>query len=249
MALADPNPALCRFCPPGNGGRPPAASRRRVRRCRRRGSIRSACPSHRRRLRLASSCRQCIHPAPLDLDDGGGLLTVDLPLSRRPVGRHDPRRHRRRLFHSPLLIGAHGTRRRVQPLLRLYEPLCRLHADARAGGQPPASLSRLGRGGAVQLPPHRILVPRCRKHPRRQQGLHRHPRGRHGACHRTDLPFPAARHAQRSRKSCPGRRHSGRAAPKRPPGQRFFCWAARWANRRSFRCRPGCPMPWRARAR
>ena len=26
--------------------------------------------------------------------------------------------------------------------------------------------------------------------------------------------------------------------------RRRCCWAGRWANRRSFRCRPGCPMRW-----
>ena len=50
-------------------------------------------------------------------------------------------------------------RRGLQPLLRLHEPVRRLHAHAGAGRQPAAALPGLGRRGAVQLPADRLLVP------------------------------------------------------------------------------------------
>ena len=41
--------------------------------------------------------------------------------------------------------------------------------------------------------------------------------------------------------------HSGRRDRRWPSPRRCCCWAARWASRRSCRCRPGCPTPWPAR--
>ena len=38
-------------------------------------------------------------------------------------------------------------------------------------------------------------------------------------------------------------------APRPRTGSRCCCWSARSPSRRSCRCRPGCPTPWRARRR
>ena len=48
-------------------------------------------------------------------------------------------------------------------VLRLHEPLRRLDARPRPRRQPAPPLPRVGGGRAVQLPPHRLLVPRPRE--------------------------------------------------------------------------------------
>ena len=68
---------------------------------------------------------------------------------------------------------------RDTPVFRLHESVRGRDADAGAGGQSSSALSRLGRGGTLQLPFDRILVSRTSKRARRAEGLHRHSHGRH----------------------------------------------------------------------
>ena len=79
------------------------------------------------------------------------------------------------------------------------------------------------------------------------QGVHRHPRRRHGHGPGAVPPLLPARHA----------RHPGAAMALAtgPVGRRLrrgdrwrrpCSWAAPWASRRSCRSRPGCPTPWPA---
>ena len=46
-----------------------------------------------------------------------------------------------------------------------------------------------------------------------------------------------------------GAERDRRRAPRRPTGSRCCCSSARSPSRRSCRCTPGCPTPWRARPR
>ena len=110
-------------------------------------------------------------------------------------------------------------------------------------------LSRLGRRRSVQLPADRLLVSGFSQRARRAQGVHRHPRGRHRDGDRPlhsvhqfgDARDPAA-------DATSHRALAGGIGARRSPRRRC-CSAVPSANRRNFRCRPGCPTPWPARRR
>ena len=175
-----------------------------------------------------------------------GLAPAIALLGRRPLRRHDPGRHDRRLPHPSLLDRAYGGRGRLSPLLRLHEPLRGLHADPRARRQLPPPLPGMGRRRTLQLPPHRFLVPRPGERRRRAQGLHRHARRRRRP--------PAGDPPDRRRPRQPRHQASiaARAATLGAAGSASPCWRPRssWAgaraNRPSSPCRPGCPTRWPA---
>ncbi len=96
---------------------------------------------------------------------GGQLLSVRLPHHGRTVRGHDPGGHGGRFPDPPVLGAVHDGGGRLQPVLRLHEPLRRLHADPGDGGQPAPPVPGLGRGGVVQLPADRILVHRPGQRP------------------------------------------------------------------------------------
>ena len=86
-------------------------------------------------------------------------------------------RDRRGHAHPHLFDGLHGARGRLLPLLRLPEPVHVLHADAHPGQQLCGDVRGLGGRGPVLVPADRLLFPAALGVDRRQQGIHRQPRG------------------------------------------------------------------------
>ena len=99
---------------------------------------------------------------------------------RSAVGADDPRRHRHRLADPHLLdrLHARGARLGVRALLRVPEPLRRVHARAGARRELPGDVRRLGRRRPVLLPADRVLVSEEVGGRRRQEGVHRQPHRR-----------------------------------------------------------------------
>ena len=93
--------------------------------------------------------------------------------------------HRRWLPHSRLRHRLHveGSRgaARLQPLLRLHEPVCVRHADAGVGRQPVGLVPRLGRRWPLQLSVDRLLPSRPGQRLCGPQGVRGHSGWRHGA--------------------------------------------------------------------
>ena len=139
---------------------------------------------------------------------GRGRLPARLRLlSGRLVADDDFRGDVRGFPDPPLLRRVHdGGGRRLQPLLRIHEPVRVRHAHAAAGGQPDAAPARLGGRRALQLPADRLLLQGRGQRPGREQGVHRHPGGRHRHAHGA---LPALR-----RTGHPG--HPGAAPTRRP---------------------------------
>src|SRR4029077_3348025 len=66
--------------------------------------------------------------------------------------------HRGRVADHHLLGRLHGSRSRPPEVLRLHEPVHRVHAAARAGRQLPGALRRVGGRRPGLLPAHRVLA-------------------------------------------------------------------------------------------
>ena len=99
---------------------------------------------------------------------GSADFQVPLRSAARPVvGADDPGRHRHRFSDSRLFDGLHdrGRAARVRALLRVPEPLRRVHAAARARRQLRRDVRRLGRRGPVLVPAHRLLVQEAGRRP------------------------------------------------------------------------------------
>ena len=138
----------------------------------------------------------------------------------------------------------------LRALLRVPQPLRRLHAGAGAGRQLPGDVRRLGRGRALLLPADRLLVQRQGQRRRRQEGVHHEPDRRLRLPDR-DVPHLARRSARwTSPRSSPrGARACWRRAARWSPRSRCSSsWAAP-ASRRRSRSTPGCPTRWPARRR
>ena len=147
-----------------------------------------------------------------DLDRVGRPAHSVHAAARSAVGADDPGRHRHRLADPPLLdrLHARGERQRVRALLLVPEPVCRVHARARARRELPGDVRRLGGRRALLVPADRVLVQEAVGGRRRQEGVHRqsHRRLRVRPRHAADLRdvrharFPAGRgrgrHAARS---------------------------------------------------
>ena len=88
-----------------------------------------------------------------------GAVRVNMAFAMDPLGgvmaTHG---HRRGHRHPYLLHRLHARRAELLALLRLPQPLLLLHADAGPGRQLRPDVLRLGRGRALLLPPHRLLV-------------------------------------------------------------------------------------------
>ena len=133
-------------------------------------------------------------------------------------------------------------------VLRLHEPVLRVHARARPGERLPAALPRLGRRGALLVPADRVLVGPSRGGARREEGVHHDPRRRRAADARAVRDVGALRLVRlRRRARSRGlaardrRRHRDRdlaAAARRRGGQVGPAAAARLAARRDGRARP-----------
>ena len=148
-----------------------------------------------------------LYPDPVGVVGRGRLPARLRLLPGRPVADDDLRGHVRGFPHPPLLRRVHdGGGRGLQPLLRLHEPVRLRHAHAAAGGQPDAAAARLGGRGPVQLPADRLLLQGRGQRPGREQGVHRHPGGRH---RHADGALSALRRAGHAG-------HPGAAAARRP---------------------------------
>ena len=183
--------------------------RRRVRRPR--GARR---PARLRQLHRLAAGRRRVPPGPVDLDGRRRLRAQHRLLPRRRQRHLGAGHHLRRLPHPPVLHRAHGARRGLHPVLHVPEPLRRLHAHPGAGRQPAAAVPRLGGRGPLQLPAHLVLAEGPAERVQRPQGVHRHPRGRHGADRRAVPAVHATGHAadpadarrRAGARSCPARR-------------------------------------------
>ena len=117
------------------------------------------------------------------------------------------------------------------------------------GGNLLLLISRLGRGRLVQLPADRLLVQGPGQRARRAQGVYRHACRRHRLRHRVVPALPGTRHARHPAADAARGGTVGPPVRAWPSWPRRCCWAARWANPLSFRCKSGCPTPWPARPR
>ena len=106
--------------------------------------------------------------------DGGGAPPG------RPHRRDAGRRDDGRPAGAGLLHRLHARRSRLRALLRLHVALHRLDARARPRLEPGAALRALGAGGALLLPPDRLLVRPPLRVGGGEEGLHRHPLRRPG---------------------------------------------------------------------
>src|SRR5262252_7177318 len=113
-----------------------------------------------------------------------------------PVGGDAARRHGRRLADSHLQRRLHARRRRVRALLRLPQPVRLLHADARFGSELPGDVRGVGRGRALLVPAHRVLVRGQGERGRREEGVHHEPH-RRLRLSRRDVPDLAAHRVAR----------------------------------------------------
>ena len=128
--------------------------------------------------------------------------------TRSSQRRHADGRHLGRLPHPSLLRRLHGPRARVLALLRLPEPLPLRDAGADPGQQLPPDVRRMGRRGALLLPPHRLLLRDRLRAGRRQEGVRRQPHRRLRLPHRHVPDVRAISAASTS----PGSRRSPRRA-------------------------------------
>ena len=122
---------------------------------------------------------------------GRHVLLRRLGLPGRPPQQRDAAgRHLRGLPDPRLLDRVHVPRPRLRALHGVPEPLHVRHAHPGAGGELRGAVRGLGGGGALQLPPHRVLVRPAERVRRGQEGLHRQPHRRRGLPARDvpDLP-------------------------------------------------------------
>ena len=182
----------------------------------------------------------------------------------RPADRdHADRGHHGLEPRAPLFLRLHGSRSAVArgrglqaALLCLSVVLHLRDADAGDRRQPGADVLRLGRRGRRLLPADRLLLPQALGQCRRDQGLRGQPGRRFRLCARhlravlPDRFDQLRRHLRR-------RTRSGRNPADLPldrmergqPGGLPAVHRARWANRRSCSCTPGCRTRWKARRR
>ena len=127
--------------------------------------------------------------SPLDVDTGRQLPRGLRPGDGPPERHLRALRHLRRLADSPLRGRLHARRQRLLPLLRLSEPVHVLDADARAGGQFPADVRRLGRRRALLVPADRLLHRAQGSRRRGEESVHHEPHRRLGRSdrHLSDL--------------------------------------------------------------
>ena len=135
----------------------------------------------------------------MDLDGSWWLRAGHPVVPRRSLPGHDGRHHRGRFPHPPLRHRLHVGRRRLQPVLRVHEPVRLRHVDAGAGRQPAGPVPRLGRRRPLQLSADWLFPYRSRKRLRRAQGFRRHARRRHGDAAGSVPAVPGIRHHRHRR--------------------------------------------------
>ena len=166
---------------------------------------------------------------------------------RRSAEHHDvPVRHRHRLADPPLRHRLHARGPEVLQVLPVPQPVRLLDADARARGQPPRHVPRLGGRRDVLLLPDRVLALAGLRRDGRQEGVRHEPR-RRLRVHARHVPRLPGRWLAELRGDQPrrrggvdrpddGDRHRRAAVPRRRPARAPSC-----------RCTSGCPTRWRAR--
>ena len=188
----------------------------------------------------------------------GGTFPCRLGAALRPAVRRDGRDGDVRRHADPRLFDRlHGARcLPAISLLRLPLAVHLLHADAGNGGQPAATVLRLGRRRPLLLPADRLLVRPSGRQRRRDQGVHRQPyrRSRLRGGHRTGLSeirLGRIRHDLPIRRAASGRHlfGTGRHLPRVRSHRRAAVHRRDGQSRRRSACMSGCPTRWKARRR